>query len=432
MALGDWQKRVLGGANRLMSQIGVPIAVDFGCSSLKVLQVQGTESPSLVAAACLPTPDELLHEHAKRLAFQIEALPKLVKSCGFKTKRAVCAIPSSQSFVRHMQFNLEANVSMSALVKSALAQQLNCDPAGLVFRHQELGQVGRTHKTEVICMAASRDLVGRLMEAMKTAKLEPVGMHMECTAAIRAFDSITRREEDKNLTSLYLDMGAGTTNLMIAHGRDLVFTKNLPIGGRDLDATAARQLKVELKDARAERLKLSEICRKVAPPVQAPAAIAEPKAEAANGMAVLAAGMRQAGASADATMALAEERRTGRPMPGLTPDLTRHSRLEFQGPRVDLAEIVESLTDEIAGCLRYHESVFPDRRVTRAIFMGGESRHLGLAQHIARTLRLPAQVADPMASVGRTGKEVTPGVDFRQPQPGWAMVLGLCMSPTDL
>jgi Tfp pilus assembly PilM family ATPase len=119
-------------------------------------------------------------------------------------------------------------------------------------------------------------------------------------------------------------------------------------------------------------------------------------------------------------------------MPGLTPDLTRHSRLEFQGPRVDLTEIVESLTDEISGCLRYHESVFPDRRVNRAIFMGGESRHLGLAQHIARTLRLPAQVADTMASVGRTGKELTPGVDFRQPQPGWAMVLGLCMSPTDL
>ena len=64
--------------------------------------------------------------------------------------------------------------------------------------------------------------------------------------------------------------------------------------------------------------------------------------------------------------------------------------------------------------------------------MGGESRHLGLAQHIARTLRLPAQVADPMAGVARTGKETTTGVDFRQPQPGWAMCLGLCMSPTDL
>ncbi len=430
MAFGEWQKRVLGGANRLMSQLGVPIAVDFGCASLKVLQIQGTETPSLVAAAALPTPEDLLHDHAKRLTFQIEALPKLIKSCGIKTKRAVCAIPSSQSFIRHLQLTLEPGGSTTALVKAALAQQLNCDPNGLVLRHIEVGQVGRTNKTEVICMAAARDLVGRLMDALKAAKLEPVGMHMECIAAIRAFDSITRREEDKNLTSLYLDMGAGTTNLMIAHGRDLVFTKNLPIGGRDLDATAARQLKVELKDARAERLKLAEIA-----PRPAAAATAEAK-PAASGMAMLAAAMAKAGSPMNdngaADTAVMEDRRTGQPAPGLTPELTRQPKVDFVGPKVDLTEVVESLTDEIAGCLRYHESVFPDRRVTRAIFMGGESRHLGLAQHIARTLRLPAQVADPMASVGRTGKEETPGVDFHRQQPGWAMVLGLCMSPTDL
>jgi type IV pilus assembly protein PilM len=405
----------------------MPIAIDFGCSSLKLLQVQGGDGPTLVAAACLPTPDDLLHDHAKRLAFQIEALPKLVKSCGFKTRRAVCAIPSSQSFVRHMQFSVEPGVSLAALVKTALGQQLGCDPSALVLRHIEVGQVGRTNKTEVICMAAARDLVGKLMNAMKAAKLEPVGMHMECTAAIKPFDAITRREEDANLTSVYLDMGAGTTNLMIAHGRNLVFTKNLPIGGRDLDAAAAKQLKVELGEARLERLKLTEVVQ-VAPPPPAAAVATEPK-PVESGFALLAAGLRKSETRATATL---DDRRQGQPAPGLSEDLTQHSRREFQGPRINLGETVEMLTDEIAGCLRYHEAVFPERRVNRAIFMGGESRHLGLAQHIARTLRLPAQVADPMAGVARTGKEATPGVDFRQPQPGWAMVLGLCMSPTDL
>jgi len=423
MALGDWQKRVLGGANRLMSQLGMPIGIDFGCSALKLMQIQGNDPAGLVAAGCLPTPDDLIHDHAKRLAFQMEALPKLVKACGFKTKRAVCAIPSSQSYVRHMQFSVEAGVSLSQLVKSALGQQIGCDPENLVFRHIVVGQIGRTNKTEVICMAASRELVGKLMGALKTAKLEPVGMHMEATAAIRPFDAITRRDEDGNLTSLYLDMGAGTTNLMIAHGRNLVFTKNLPIGGRDLDATVASQLKISIGDARAERLKLVEFVR--ANPAQAEVKPAE------SGMAMLAAAMRKAGHSGTDTAVL-DDRRQGMTAPGLTEDLAKHARVEFNGPRVDLTDAIESLTDEIAGCLRYHESVFPDRRVNRAIFMGGESRHLGLAQHIARTLRLPAQVADPMASVSRTGKETTSGVDFRLPQPGWAMALGLCLSPTDL
>jgi Tfp pilus assembly PilM family ATPase len=127
-----------------------------------------------------------------------------------------------------------------------------------------------------------------------------------------------------------------------------------------------------------------------------------------------------------------EERRTGQAPPGLTPDLTAQPSVAVSPPRADLSEPLEILTDEISMCLRYHESIFPERRVDRAIFIGGEARHIGLCQHIARTLRLPAQVADPMAGIARTGSEPTAGVDFRQGQPGWALALGLCLSPTDL
>ena len=123
-----------------------------------------------------------------------------------------------------------------------------------------------------------------------------------------------------------------------------------------------------------------------------------------------------------------EERRQGLPPRGHT-DLSGQA---FSPPAADLSEPLEILTDEISMSLRYHESIFPDRKIDRAIFIGGEARHLGLCQHIARTLKLPAQVADPMAGVARTGDEPTLGVDFSEPQPGWATALGLCMSPTDL
>src|ERR1051326_8805585 len=123
-----------------------------------------------------------------------------------------------------------------------------------------------------------------------------------------------------------------------------------------------------------------------------------------------------------------EERRQGLPPRGHT-DLSGQA---FSPPAADLSEPLEILTDEISMSLRYHESIFPDRKIDRAIFIGGEARHLGLCQHIARTLKLPAQVADPLAGVARTGDEPTLGVNFSEPQPGWATALGLCMSPTDL
>ena len=49
-----------------------------------------------------------------------------------------------------------------------------------------------------------------------------------------------------------------------------------------------------------------------------------------------------------------------------------------------------------------------------------------------RVLRLGAESADPLARVARSGKEPTTGLTLDQPQPGWAVALGMCLSPTDL
>jgi Tfp pilus assembly PilM family ATPase len=68
--------------------------------------------------------------------------------------------------------------------------------------------------------------------------------------------------------------------------------------------------------------------------------------------------------------------------------------------------------------------------VTRAIFIGGEARHRGLCQEIARGLQLPAQVGDPMVRLGRNS-EVDPdcGIDVKSPNPEWTVAIGLSMGP---
>jgi type IV pilus assembly protein PilM len=439
MALGEWRKKVMGEAKGFITTLGAPIGVDFGVGSLKVLQIAASDPLTLVSAACLPTPDEFLGDSVKRLTFQIDALPRLVRSAGFNGRRAVAAVPAAQSYCKHLQFQPEPGVTIPSQVRSAVPAQIGCDPSALVFRHIEIGPVGRTKAAEVICMAAARELVERFMRAMKDARLDPVGIHMEYTASLRAFESINRRADDAAVTSLYLDIGAGMTKVTMAHGKKLVFCRSIDLGGRHLDACIAKQLGVNLTQARTHRLQMADVARRTADapaaaPAEEAAAAAKPAepASSASGLAMLNAALKKAGEPTGGGAALMEDRRRGVTPPGHTPDLTRRSRMPMAPAWADLSEPLEILTDEISMCLRYYEGIFPDRRVDRAIFFGGESRHLGLCQHIARTLKLPAQVADPMAGIQRTGDEPTPGVDFRQPQPGWAMTLGLCLSPTDL
>src|SRR4051794_27259688 len=100
--IGNVLSSSVGETIGLASSHGLPIAIEFGTGSLKVLQVAAGDPPTLVAAACLETPDELLSDHRKRLEFQLEGLPRLIKQGGFKGRRAVCAIPAWQMLCKHV------------------------------------------------------------------------------------------------------------------------------------------------------------------------------------------------------------------------------------------------------------------------------------------------------------------------------------------
>lgn len=395
-------------------QASYPVAVDFGIGALKVLHLsppsssEGEQDPKLEFAAMVPTPDDIAGDHAKRLAFQAAELAKLSKQLNLKGKRAVCAIPAVQAFCKHMQFNRGDTTPVSQLVKAAVPQQIGCHPDALLYRHVEvdLGPGGGPQgKNEVICMAVARDLVTRLMGALDGARMEPVGIHPEYAAVLRALEHLGRGEDPS--PTLYLDIGAGSTKALIAHGTKLAFAKTIHVGGRHLDQALARREKCTVAEARARRLSARTLTG------GGPAGAAD-VAESALLNAARAARAAEESGSREMAAAVMAERAVARER------------------GVDLRDQIETLTDEVAMCVRYHDSLFPGKRPTRVVFVGGESRHRGLCQAVAKALRLPAQVADPMARVRKTGGESLIGMDLAGGQPGWTVALGLSLSPTDL
>lgn len=409
---------------RSMSPLGaatLPIAVDFGSQTLKAIQLSPGAQPGLLAAASMSVPENIAADPSKRLAWQVEQLPKLLKSAAFKGKRAACSIPCAQLFCKHLQVNIPDKAAANDIVVSTVAAQLKCDPSVLAVRHIEVDNPSTGAKTEVIAMAASRGVVQRLMDALKACKLEPVGIHPEPMALLRAFDHVNRRPGEEAVTTLYLDLGYSFTKVVIAHGHEMVFCKTIQLGGRYLDQAVARQTNSSPQEARAIRLGLTTLSKPTGVTMSAARAQSAPApaAPSMTGIPALDAQLRREAAAQSATAA-------PEAAPQASPEPQR------AGPAVDLSEPLETLTDEIALCLRYYEALFPQRRVNRAVFIGGEARHLGLCQHVARTLRLPAQVADPLARVTKPAGVSSSGVDVGQAQPGWAVALGVALSPTDL
>ena len=231
------------------------IAIDFGIGSLKVLQIGVGDENSLIAAAQAEVPDDIQTDHTKRLDFQAEALARIIRAGAFKGKRAICAIPASQVFCRHIQFP-KSETDIPGAVQAAIPAMLGCHPDALVYRHVVVsGATGgwASMKHEVISFAVPRELIRRVMEALRACKLEPVGIHPSTFATMRGFDVLTRRDEDKDLVSMYIDIGAGATTCLMAHGKDMVFAKTIHIGGRHMDEAAAQQLKCGVTWAKSQR-----------------------------------------------------------------------------------------------------------------------------------------------------------------------------------
>ena len=91
-------------------------------------------------------------------------------------------------------------------------------------------------------------------------------------------------------------------------------------------------------------------------------------------------------------------------------------------------EITSCLVEELQLCLRYHQSMFPDHHIEKIVFLGGASRQVQRCQAIAQALRISAQLGDPLARLVRPQDGAPPsGLDMRQPQPGWAVPMGLCL-----
>ena len=372
---------------------GLPLAVDFGVGSLKILQLNPGDTPSIASAVQLETPDDLLDNPAKRLSFQIDALPLLLKQGKFKTTRAVCAVPSGQMVCKHVQIVPSDDLSIEKLAAIQIGSKLGCDPSALLVRCRTIEEAKVNGKKEVICFAAARDFVARLMGALKSAKLEPVGIHNEYAADLRAIDTTSQPGTSSSGMDgnpiLLLDMGVGTTNAVIAHGSKMVFARSIELGTRHMDDAIAHQLRCTMQEARSTRLGLERLTPKPS---------------------------RVTVASEDSTQAATGPVRPSRPV----------------GLEADLTEPLEILVDEVSMCLRYHRMLFPDRPVEKVIFVGGGSRQRLVCEHLARSLRLAAQSVDPLARLARSGKVPCEGVDVTAPQPSWAVAVGMCLSPTDL
>jgi type IV pilus assembly protein PilM len=356
------------------------------------------------------------------MAFLAQCVRELLAQGGFQGRRAVIALPAASMFFQHLRLPKMDEAALKKTLPWEARGKLPIDPTHALLRHHIAGEVFQEQetRTEVILMAASRDLVHNYLATASRAKLDVIGMNVEPKAIVDCFAHIYRRKSDVEVTNCFIDIGFTSTRAVIARGSHILFARSIPLGGDHLSRAVSTQLQINLEQARLLRWQLAGVAawandnakRQEETPADPPAQSAD------TGFAVLDAALAAARRGGDSTATATAPEQTTVQIP---------QSQQIEGAMLDP---LKKMVEELDLCRRYYEATFPNRPVERLVFVGGEARNRWVCHHIAQELGIAAQVGDPLARMSRVN-DIGPdsGIDRRLAQPNWVVAIGLSLGP---
>jgi cell division ATPase FtsA len=267
------------------------------------------------------------------------------------------------------------------------------------------------------------------LAAASRAKIDVIGMNVEPKALIDCFTHIDRRRSSGEVTHCFVDIGCASTRAVIARDGQILFARVIPIGGDHFTRAAADALKISFDEAKMKRLQCAQSVaaeathEKTDLVVPQVAPVAEPARPDSpdNSFALLDVAIKRAEPRVEPVAAPVAVQEAAPAGTGGEPERIHQA----------IQEPLRKLVSELDLCRRYYEATFQNKPVEHLIFVGGEARQRAVCLQMARELGLAAQIGDPLVRMGRISEiGIETGIDRRQPQPGWAVAIGLSMGPS--
>jgi type IV pilus assembly protein PilM len=177
-----------------------------------------------------------------------EALRELFADSGLG-KRVRVGIANQRTVMRTLELPpVSDRKELAAAVQFQAQDQVPMPLANAVLDFHPLGVVDTPSgpRQRVVLVAAQRDMVDRLLSAVRGAGLTPVGVDLAAFALIRSLHE--RGADDERVLYLNVD---GLTNLAIAAGTTCRFTRVIGGGVEAMAGELAARRAISLNDARA-------------------------------------------------------------------------------------------------------------------------------------------------------------------------------------
>jgi type IV pilus assembly protein PilM len=359
-----------------------PIGLDIGHSNIRMIQLSVNDKIVRVSAAdSIRIGTEIKDDPEEKKKFLISALNEILNKGRFYGRDVISCLPNDKLKVTSFRLSETKDQEIRDALKKEAQQRFGLDPDKDTIEHMIAGAVqqGDMIKNELIMFAVEQDAINKHIQFLEEAGFRPMGIDIAPCALFRCYSRLLRRQEDHEETIVFVDVGSRFTTVVFGRGKEISFIKQIPIGGDKFNHEIASKLGVSIDEAEMLRQKL------------------------------------QFERSKEEKSIMVRESK----------DAVDYSGLDASTRQVivdSIGKVAEELTKEISLCFIYYSVTFRGKRVSRAIFSGGEAYENILLSILKRQLSVEVEVAQPLRGFNMANNE------FKSDKQGlmceWAVATG--------
>ena len=370
---------------KFKTQSWQPIGLDIGHNSIRMIQLAMNKGHvNVLAAEQVRVGPDINDDPEQRTSFIISAIEQMLAKSKFRGRDVVSCLPNDKLKITSVRLSPIDSGEVDTVLRKEAAQRFGLDPDKDVINYMFAGDVGHGDevKNEWILFAADNETIKKHIEMLEQAQLIPVAIDPIPCALFRSFEMSLRRQEDRDRTVVFVDIGSRFTTVVFSRNGEISFTKQIPIGGEKFNREISAKLGINTSEAAKLRATLQR--------------------------------QRPTNSGTDGS------------------DSTHKSSIDASTRQVmadAIGAVAEELAREISLCFRYYTVTFRGKRVERAVFAGGEAYENILLNVLRQQLTVEIELAQPLRGLDLTN------VNFDSDRRGllceWAVAVGLSLKGWD-
>ena len=368
----------------LKSRSQRPIGLDIGYNCIKMIQLSVNAGQiSVTAADKVQIEPNINGDVQKRKNFVVSATKQMLSEGNFRGRNVISCLSNEDLRITSLRLaETEMQEEIEQTLKKEASQRFGLDVEKNVINYVPAGSVrqGDVTKNELILFATDSEAINKHIAMLDEIGLKPSAIDTVPCALFRVFERSLKRQEDKERTVVFIDVGGRFTTVVFGRGCEISFVKQIPIGGEKFNRQIATKLGIST--AEAQRLRDTLL-----------------KEKSVNSR-------KESGSAGQ--------------------DLNGQSSLDVSTRQVmvdAVGAVAEELAREISLCFRYYTVTFRGKRVERAIIAGGGAYENILLTVLKRQLTVEIEMAQPFRGIDMVN------INFDSDRRGllceWAVALGI-------